>query len=64
MAATTISDRREAMLAKVLSTAVLAALLYANSVSASAAGPPKTKAQCEKLTDMQWDAKTKKCVKK
>jgi hypothetical protein len=52
------------MLAKVLSTAVLAALLYANIVSASATGPPKTKAQCEKLTDMQWDAKTKKCVKK
>ena len=46
-----------------LSASLLAALLYAVS-SASAAGPPKTQAQCEKLTDMQWDAKTKKCIKK
>jgi hypothetical protein len=52
------------MSAKVVNTAILAGLLCANIASAFAAGPPKTKAECEKLTDMQWDAKTKKCVKK
>ena len=52
------------MSAKVVSTAIVSGLLVALAASASAAGPPKTKAQCEKLTDMQWDAKTKKCVKK
>jgi hypothetical protein len=52
------------MSARLLTSIVVVALLCANVVSVSAAGPPKTKAQCEKLTDMQWDAKTKKCVKK
>ena len=51
------------MSAKAVSVSAVAALLYAVS-PAFAAGPPKTKAQCEKLTDMQWDAKTNKCVKK
>ena len=52
------------MSAKVVSPAIIGGLLVASMASALAAGPPKTKAQCEKLTDMQWDAKTKKCVKK
>jgi hypothetical protein len=50
--------------AAVVNSAIIAGLLAASMGSAFAAGPPKTKAQCEKLTDMQWDAKTKKCVKK
>jgi hypothetical protein len=25
---------------------------------------PKTKADCTKMKDMKWDAKTKKCVEK
>ena len=53
------------MSAKFASTAIIGGgLLVAITASAFAAGPPKTKAQCEKLTDMQWDAKAKKCVKR
>jgi len=57
-------QRRTAISAKAASKAVLAGFIIAGVVPAFAAGPPKTKAQCEKLTDMQWDTKTKKCVKK
>jgi hypothetical protein len=52
------------MSAKVVGTAIIGGLLVALATSGVAAGPPKTKAQCEKFTDMTWDAKTKKCVKK
>ena len=52
------------MSARILSTAIIAGLLLAVSAPAFAADAPKTKAECEKLTDMKWDAKTKTCVKK
>ena len=44
--------------------AVLAGFLFVNIASAVATGPQKTMTQCDKLTDMQWDTKTKKRVKK
>ncbi len=49
---------------KVLSAAIVLGLLVANTAPAFAADAPKTKAECQKLTDMKWDAKTKTCVKK
>jgi len=49
---------------KILSIAVVVGLLFAVTAPAFAADAPKTKAECEKLTDMKWDAKTKTCVKK
>jgi hypothetical protein len=50
---------------KILGTAVVAALLFIFATPASfAADAPKTKAECEKLTDMKWDSKTKTCMKK
>jgi hypothetical protein len=50
---------------KVISTAIVAAFLFAIGAPAFAAdNPPKTKAECAKLSDMKWDAKTKTCVKK
>ena len=51
-------------MSKILSTAVVAGLLFALTAPAFAADAPKTKAECEKLTDMKWDSKTKTCVKK
>ena len=51
-------------MSKILGTAIVAGLLFAVTAPAFSAGPPKTKAECEKLTDMKWDAKTKTCVKK
>jgi hypothetical protein len=47
-----------------LRVAIIAGLLSAVSAPAFAADPPKTKAECEKMTDMKWDAKAKACVKK
>ena len=52
------------MSARILSTAIIAGLLLAVTAPAFAADAPKTKAECQKLTDMKWDSKTKTCVKK
>jgi hypothetical protein len=38
--------------------------LFGVAAPAFAADPPKTKADCEKMTDMKWDAAKKVCVKK
>ncbi len=51
-------------MSKILSTVTVAGLLFVLTAPAFAADAPKTKAQCEKLTDMKWDSKTKTCVKK
>ena len=51
-------------MSKILSTAMVAAFLFAITAPAFAADPPKTKKECTKLTDMKWDATTKACVKK
>jgi hypothetical protein len=51
-------------MSKVITTAIVAGFLVATSAAVFAADPPKTKAECVKLTDMKWDSKTKKCVKK
>jgi ABC-type Fe2+-enterobactin transport system substrate-binding protein len=51
-------------MSKILSTAVVAGLLLALAAPAIAADAPKTKTECDKLTDMKWDSKTKTCVKK
>jgi hypothetical protein len=37
-----------------VSTAIIGGLLVALTTSAFAVGPPKTKAKCEKFTDMTW----------
>ena len=54
----------ETMSAKILSTAIIAGLLFAVSAPAFAADAPKTKADCEKMTNMKWDDAKKVCVKK
>jgi hypothetical protein len=51
-------------MSKILCSAIAASLLVVVTAPAFAADPPKTKAECAKLTDMKWDAKTKTCVKK
>jgi hypothetical protein len=51
-------------MSKILDTAIVAGLLFVVTAPAFAADAPKTKAECQKLTDMKWDAKTKTCVKK
>jgi hypothetical protein len=51
-------------LSKILSAAIVAGLLFGITAPAFAADPPKTKAECKKLTDMKWDSATKACVKK
>jgi hypothetical protein len=52
-------------MSKIISTAMVAGFLFAISAPAFAAdNPPKTKAECAKLSDMKWDSKTKTCVKK
>jgi hypothetical protein len=51
-------------MSKTLSMAIIAGILSAFAAPAFAADPPKTKAECEKMTDMKWDAKAKACVKK
>ena len=53
------------MISKLLGSVVAAGLLLSVTAPlASAADAPKTKAACNKMTDMKWDAKTKSCVKK
>ncbi len=49
---------------KILSTAIIAGLLFAVTDPAFAADAPKTKADCEKAKDMKWDDTKKVCVKK
>jgi hypothetical protein len=56
--------KEEMTVSKVLSAAIVVGLLVAVTAPAFAADAPKTKAECQKLTDMKWDAKTKTCVKK
>ncbi len=51
-------------MSNILSTTIVASLLFVFAAPAFAADAPKTKAECEKLTDMKWDSKTKTCVKK
>ena len=53
-------------LVKLLSSAIIAGLLFAVAPLqvAIAAEAPKTKSDCEKAKDMKWDEKTKSCVKK
>ena len=51
-------------MSKIFSTAIVAGLLFGIAAPAFAADPPKTKADCEKMTDMKWDATAKACVKK
>jgi hypothetical protein len=54
------------MSAKIVSTAIIAALLLGATAPAFAAEPaaPTTKADCEKAKDMKWDDAKKACVKK
>jgi hypothetical protein len=50
---------------KIMSTAILAGLLFGLAAPiAQAKDAPKTKAECEKMTNMKWDDATSKCVKK
>jgi hypothetical protein len=50
---------------KIVSTAILAGLLFGLAAPiAQAKSAPKTKAECEKMTNMKWDDATSKCVKK
>jgi hypothetical protein len=50
---------------KIVSTAILAGLLFSLAAPiAQAKDAPKTKAECEKMTDMKWDGASSKCVKK
>ena len=44
---------------RILSTAIVAALVVAAAAPAFAADAPKTKAECEKMKDMKWDDATK-----
>jgi hypothetical protein len=52
------------MSAKIVSSAIVAAMLFAFTAPAFAADVPKTKADCEKIKDMKWDDAKKACVKK
>ena len=54
----------EETMSKILSTAIIAGLLFAVTAPAFAADAPKTKADCEKTKDMKWDDAKKVCVKK
>ncbi len=59
--------RRETMISKILSGAVMAGLLMAVSapvVAFADDAAPKTKAECKKVAGMKWDKATKTCVKK
>ena len=49
---------------KLLSAVVLAAVAFGVAAPAMAKDAPKTKAECDKVTTMKWDAATSKCVKK
>ena len=50
-------------MSKALRITIITAILSALAARAFAADPPKTKADCEKMT-MKWDATKKACVKK
>jgi hypothetical protein len=52
------------MSAKMVSSAIVAAMLFAFTAPAFATDAPKTKADCEKIKDMKWDDAKKACVKK
>ncbi len=50
---------------KIMSAAILAGLLFGLAAPlAEAKSAPKTKAECEKMTNMKWDDGTSKCIKK
>ncbi len=49
---------------RIVSSAIVAALLVAVTAPAFAADAPKTRADCEKKKDMKWDDAAKACVKK
>ena len=49
---------------RILSSALIAALLVTATAPVFAADAPKTKADCEKAKDMKWDDAKKACVKK
>lgn len=50
---------------KIVSTAILAGLLFGLAAPiVQAKSAPKTKAECEKITNMKWDDASSKCVKK
>jgi hypothetical protein len=50
---------------KIVSTAILAGVLFGLAAPVvEAKSAPKTKAECEKITNMKWDDATSKCVKK
>jgi hypothetical protein len=51
-------------MSKILSTAIIAGLLFAVSAPAFAADAPKTKGDCEKTKDIKCDDAKKVCVKK
>jgi hypothetical protein len=51
-------------MSKALKIALIAGIFSAVTSPVFAADPPKTKAECEKMTDMKWDATKKACVKK
>jgi hypothetical protein len=58
------ASKLEDKMSKVLRVAIITAIVSAVTAPAFAADPPKTKAECAKLSDMKWDSKTKACVKK
>jgi hypothetical protein len=52
-------------MSKILSTAILAGLMFGLAAPiVEAKSAPKTKADCEKIATMKWDDATKACVKK
>ena len=59
------ATRKFHMSKKIVSTAILAGLLFGLAAPiAQAKSAPKTKAECEKLANMKWDDAGSKCVKK
>ena len=44
-------------------TSLLALSLAVALTGPAFAAPPKTKAECEKMSNMKWDDSTKMCVK-
>jgi hypothetical protein len=52
-------------MSKILSAAILAGLMFGLAAPVvQAKDAPKTKAECEKMTNMKWDDAKKACVKK
>ena len=47
-------------MSKILGAAIVAGLLFAVTAPAFAADAPKTKAECQKLTDMKWDQRPRR----